>query len=170
MSKPSIFRQKTWSPYLAGIIIGSLQIPVFLYMQSSLGTSSSFTAVNCFVDSLFSTSSKTQDCLPTLKPLLQIGIVTGIFLGALISSTLSNSRRSPISPVWGKLLGSSSTAKRFALAFLGGILLLLGARMASGCTSGNGISGLALQSVGSFVVIASMFIGGSVLSAFYKKL
>ena len=151
-------------------MIGSLQIPVFLYLQTSLGTSSSFGAITCYFNSLFSSSSSPQSCFPTLKPILQIGIVVGIFLGALISSSIAGTRRPSLSPAWEKLLGSRSRAKRFTLAFLGGFLLLMGARIASGCTSGNGISGLSLQFIGSYLVIASMFFGGIVMSLFYKKL
>ena len=170
MNKISIFRAKAWSPYLAGIVIGVLQIPLFLYVHTSLGTSSSFGAMTCFLNSLFNSSTYPQSCLPTLKPLLQIGIVVGIFLGALISSSLAGTRRPSVSPVWGKLIGSRSRFKRFTLAFLGGFFLLLGARIANGCTSGNGVSGLALQFIGSYIVIASMFLAGIVVSLFYKKL
>jgi len=170
MSKQSIFHQKAWSPYIAGIIIGSLQSPLFLYIHSSLGTSSSFSAITCFVRSLVSSSSSSQTCLTTLKPLLQIGIVVGIFIGAWFSSSLAGTRRSSVSSVWEKLLHSRSVPKRLTLAFLGGFFLLMGARIASGCTSGNGVSGLALQFVGSYVVIASMFIAGIIVSSFYKKL
>jgi hypothetical protein len=56
------------------------------------------------------------------------------------------------------------------MAFCGGFIMLLGARIADGCTSGNGISGIALLSVGSMIVITSMFIGGIVVSKFYKKI
>jgi len=37
---------------------------------------------------------------------------------------------------------------------------LLGARIAGGCTSGHGISGMAQLSVGSMVAVAAMFAGG----------
>jgi uncharacterized protein len=169
MFKISIFHEKAWSPYLAGIVIGTLQIPVFIYLHFSLGTSSSFGAITCFLNSFFAPSSSSP-CLETLKPLLQIGIVIGIFLGALLSSSIAGTRRSSISPAWERLLGTKSLSKRFTLAFLGGFFLLMGARIANGCTSGNGISGLALQFLGSYIVITSMFIAGIIISLFYKKL
>ncbi|KAL2208695.1 hypothetical protein CC79DRAFT_1366904 [Sarocladium strictum] len=46
------------------------------------------------------------------------------------------------------------------LAFLGGVLMTVGSRMAGGCTSGHGISGLSLMSMSSLVTIASTFVGG----------
>ncbi|MCJ1445065.1 MAG: hypothetical protein MMC23_005570 [Stictis urceolatum] len=45
-------------------------------------------------------------------------------------------------------------------AFLGGALQLFGARMAGGCTSGHGLSGMATFGVASFVTVASIFAGG----------
>lgn len=47
-----------------------------------------------------------------------------------------------------------------ALAFFGGFLMLFGARIADGCTSGHGISGIAQLSVGSLVAVTAMFTGG----------
>ncbi len=45
-------------------------------------------------------------------------------------------------------------------AFIGGFLLLFGARMAGGCTSGHGLSGVAVLQVHSIVAVGSMFVGG----------
>jgi hypothetical protein len=44
--------------------------------------------------------------------------------------------------------------------FIGGIGLSLGARIAGGCTSGHGISGMALMSVSSIVSVVGMFGAG----------
>ena len=38
--------------------------------------------------------------------------------------------------------------------------MLFGARIADGCTSGHGISGMAQLAVGSTVAVAAMFLGG----------
>jgi hypothetical protein len=57
-------------------------------------------------------------------------------------------------------LGTSSPGVRYAVAFAAGFLMLFGARIADGCTSGHGLSGLAQLSVGSTVAVAGMFAGG----------
>ncbi len=44
------------------------------------------------------------------------------------------------------------------LPFIGGILLLFGARMAGGCTSGHMMSGMMQSSVSGYVFAASVFI------------
>ncbi|KAK0391270.1 hypothetical protein NLU13_0771 [Sarocladium strictum] len=46
------------------------------------------------------------------------------------------------------------------MAFLGGLLMTIGSRMAGGCTSGHGISGLSLLSTSSAVTMASTFAAG----------
>ena len=73
---------------------------------------------------------------------------------------MSGAARAPISPIWAKALGSSSAGLRYAVAFVAGFLMLLGARIADGCTSGHGLSGMAQLSVGSTVAVAAMFAGG----------
>ncbi len=56
---------------------------------------------------------------------------------------------------------SEITATR---AVLGGILLTFGSRIAGGCTSGHGISGMSQLSISSFITVASMFGGGVFLT------
>ena len=44
---------KAWAPYAAGAVIGLLQIPTFLLMDTALGASSSFVTVAAHIASLF---------------------------------------------------------------------------------------------------------------------
>ncbi|MFZ0458359.1 MAG: YeeE/YedE thiosulfate transporter family protein, partial [Rhodoplanes sp.] len=53
-----------------------------------------------------------------------------------------------------------SAGVRYAVAFVAGFLMLFGARLADGCTSGHGLSGVAQLAVGSTVAVAAMFAGG----------
>ena len=74
----------------------------------------------------------------------------------------------------GALLGSLAFVQRGNLhvqsheqipliaAVIGGACLAFGGRLAGGCTSGHGISGMAMLSIASFVSVASMFGGGMV--------
>ncbi len=40
---------RSWSPYVAGIVIGLLQIPAFLLIETALGASSSYVTVGGLV-------------------------------------------------------------------------------------------------------------------------
>jgi len=79
-------------------------------------------------------------------------------LGALFSSLMGGTfRLESVPSVWKAEFGSS-VAKRYAAAFLGGFLLLFGARLAGGCTSGHGISGSLQLAVSSWVFFAVMLV------------
>lgn len=168
-----IFKKPYWSPYIAGIIIGLLQIPIFFALHASIGTSGSLHSMACSILSWFANLDAQQistKCFSMLKHWWQLGFVAGTLLGAYISSTLSNTRRKNFSDVWTKAASISTLSTRLFMAFCGGFIMLLGARIADGCTSGNGISGISLLSVGSMIVIASMFIGGILVVQLYRKI
>ncbi|HET8543034.1 MAG TPA: YeeE/YedE thiosulfate transporter family protein [Pseudolabrys sp.] len=157
--------RQAWSPYLAGIVIGLLQIPAFLLIETALGASSSYVTVGGIISSWLDPSILKIDYVvrhvaATGKNWWQVALVIGIAIGAFISMKLSGAQRAAISPIWQRALGSASPARRYAVAFIGGFVLLLGARIADGCTSGHGLSGMAQLSVGSTVAVAAMFTGG----------
>lgn len=157
--------QKAWSPYAAGIVIGLLQIPAFLLIETALGASSSYVTIGGLIASWLDPSVVKIDYVAkhvaaTGKNWWQVALVIGVAVGAFISMSMSGAKRAPISPIWRNALGSASPAKRYAVAFAGGFLMLVGARIADGCTSGHGLSGMAQLSVGSTVAVAAMFAGG----------
>lgn len=158
-------REKAWSPYAAGILIGLLQIPAFLIIETALGASSSYVTVGGLLASWIDPSILEIDYVArhvaaTAKNWWQVALVGGVAVGAFLSARLSGARRKPISPIWTRALGSASPAKRYAIAFIAGFLMLLGARIADGCTSGHGLSGTAQLAVGSIVAVLAMFAGG----------
>ena len=156
---------KAWSPYAAGILIGLLQIPAFLIIETALGASSSYVTVGAALTGLIDPSLLkieyvAKHVAANAKNLWQVALVAGVALGAFASMKMSGATRASISPIWTKALGSSSSRLRYAVAFAGGFLMLLGARIADGCTSGHGLSGMAQLSVGSTIAVAAMFAGG----------
>lgn len=157
--------EKAWSPYAAGIIIGLLQVPAFLLVGTALGTSSSYvtiggelmTAVDPAAGSI---GYVAQHVALTAKNWWQVALVVGIAAGAFLSMRLSGSSRAAISPIWARALGTPSPARRYAIAFGAGVLMLVGARLADGCTSGHGVSGTAQLAISSLVAVGAMFAGG----------
>jgi len=157
MENCTMLTKKAWSPYAAGIVIGLLQIPAFLLIETALGASTSYVTVGGIIASWIDRSIQVT---PTARNWWQVALVVGIAIGAFISMRLSGARRHPISPIWQRALGSSSPARRCVVAFVGGFIMLFGARIADGCTSGHGLSGMAQLAVGSTVAVAAMFAGG----------
>lgn len=164
---------RAWSPYLAGVIIGALQIPTFLLMNTALGASSSFVTVGAYIAALV------DPAVPTIKYFAshmsgaknwwQVAVVGGIAVGAFLSARLSGARRQSISPVWARTMGIRSLAVRAPLAFVAGFIMLFGARIAGGCTSGHGISGMAQLSIGSTLAVAAMFAGGILTATLMRR-
>jgi uncharacterized membrane protein YedE/YeeE len=156
--------EKSWSPYVAGAIIGLLQIPTFLLMDTALGASSSYVTVAAHIAALFDSNIGNIKYLAShmygAKNWWQVAVVVGIAIGAFASMRLSAARRRTISPIWAHTMGTSSLTTRAPVAFFAGFIMLFGARIAGGCTSGHGISGMAQLSVGSTLAVAAMFAGG----------
>jgi uncharacterized membrane protein YedE/YeeE len=157
-------RQKAWSPYAAGILIGLLQVPAFLLIHTALGASSSYVTVAGNLAAMFDPGAAQIDYiakhLAGAKNWWQVALVVGVALGALISSRLSGARRDAMSYVWQRSMGIQSLSQRAPLAFVAGFIMLFGARIADGCTSGHGLSGIAQLAIGSFIAVAAMFAGG----------
>lgn len=166
-------RQKVWSPYAAGIVIGLLQIPAFLLVDTGLGASSSFVAAAGYLASLFEPTiaevAYFSKYMTAPKYAWQAALVIGIALGAFASMRLSASERPPVALAWARLTGMKGALPRFAMAFLGGFILLLGARIAGGCTSGHGITGMAQLAVGSFAAVTAMFAGGILTAMLFRR-
>lgn len=166
-------RQKAWSPYAAGVLIGLLQIPAFLIVDTALGASSSYVKVAGHLASIFdpavSEMAYFSKYMGATQYWWQLALVIGIALGALVSMRLSGTARPPISRIWKQALGTGSPMIRSLMAFAGGFVLLFGARLAGGCTSGHGISGLAQLAIGSTLVVAAMFAGGILTATLLRR-
>jgi len=167
-------RRKAWSPYAAGIVIGLLQIPALLIIASPIGASSSYVSAVAHaagtVDADVGTIGYMDKYMTSKKYVWQGTMVAFIALGALLSVRLSGARRRSFSPAWTRAVGIDSLGRRAWMAFLGGFLMLFGARWAGGCTSGHGLSGVGQLAIGSIVVTICFFVGGIAVSRLYRKL
>lgn len=71
----------------------------------------------------------------------ELFFLIGAFIGALIGAIIFKHFKVQVTPdLWTELKGSSNV-KRLFWAFCGGFILILGARLADGCTSGHILSG-----------------------------
>ncbi|APX89052.1 hypothetical protein BV394_04360 [Brevirhabdus pacifica] len=86
--------------------------------------------------------------------------VLAIMLGAGISGWLRGSFKDAhrfMPEVWLENHGPTPV-RRFAVAFLGGFLVLYGARLAGGCTSGHMMSGIMQTAVSGYIFAAGAFV------------
>jgi len=141
--KPSI-SNSLLPPIAGGLLIGGAQASSLALTGNAVGVSTAYEQIGKLFSSIFSRSSK-----KTTIPLTSVYFATGIVAGSYLLSSLV-----PI-PVPGGDLPIS-----VGRAILGGVSMVFGARMAGGCTSGHGISGMSTLSVSSIVTVASIFAGG----------
>lgn len=162
-----------WSPYLAGALLGLLAIVSVYATTRLLGKTSYLGASTTFVraagllertvapDRVAANEYFTKE---KVRVDWQFMLVLGIFLGSLVASATDKSfKMESVPPTWEKRFGPS-VGKRAAGAFLGGIVAMVGARLADGCPSGHGLSGMMQLSVSAFVALA-MFFGVGVFIA-----
>ena len=168
-----------WSPYLAGALVGVLAVvSVYATTQlmgktSFLGASTTFVRAAGLLEQTVSPERVVANEYFTKEKVRvdwQFMFVIGIFFGALIASLVDRSFKwESVPPTWRERFGPS-IGKRAAGAFFGGIVAMLGARMADGCPSGHGLSGMMQLSVSAFVALALFFGTGVVVAAlFYRR-
>lgn len=163
-----------WSPYFAGALVGVLAIlsayatTAWLGKTSFLGASTTFVrGAGVIEQQIVPEHVQANEYFTQQKIRIdwQFMLVFGIFAGALIASSTDKSfKLESVPPIWEKRFGPS-IGKRAAGAFLGGIVAMIGARLADGCPSGHGLSGMMQLSVSSFVALAMFFAVGIIVAA-----
>lgn len=84
--------------------------------------------------------------------------VLSMALGGFIGARLGGSGESGQMPEVHAARFGSTMLSRYVLAFLGGFLVLWGARLAGGCTSGHMMSGMMQTSVSGYVFAIAAFV------------
>ena len=159
-------RSKRWSPYAVGVGIGVLSWFAFATVHRGLGVSTTFEHGLAFVQrAIAPDAAATREYFESQHPtvgwewMLVLGVLAGSFLSARIAGDRGAGPLVP--PIWARRFGTS-VAIRLLGAFLGGCLLMVGARLARGCTSGRGITGALQLAVSSWVFIVLAFGVGTV--------
>jgi len=152
----------SWNPYLVGIGIGILSWLAFFLVDKPLGMSTEISKFSGWLASLAigMDAVKENAYWAGKTPAFGYGTVFLICtaLGALVSARAGRTLLWEMIPtVWETHFGAS-LGKRFLTAFLGGFLLLFGARLAGGCTSGHGISGTLQLAVSGWLFFIVMLV------------
>jgi uncharacterized membrane protein YedE/YeeE len=163
-------RRKKWNPYLCGALTGMLLVLSVVVSGQFLGASTTFArgaavlmeaaGVDADQFEYFTTSKGKYG--PQSLPNWQLMFVLGIIIGAFVSARVSGDfRLQSVPDMWRERFGKSA-AKRAIVAFLGGAIAINGARLAGGCPSGHGLSGLSQLAVSGYIALACYFIGGAI--------
>jgi hypothetical protein len=133
-------RKQIWNPYLAGALAGFLLVLSVLIAGHFLGASTTFARSASVIEEALGIDTSQFEYFTVKKgkygpgslPNWQLLFVIGIIIGSFISSKLSGEFKIQMVPeMWREKFGSSPV-KREAVAFIGGVIALVGARLAGG--------------------------------------
>ncbi|MBI2407389.1 MAG: YeeE/YedE family protein [Gemmatimonadetes bacterium] len=164
--------QPYWNPYVAGIGLGLVLLASFVIMGRGLGASgavaSTITAgLNAvapahvagnpaFAEYLKEGTSPLKDWL--------VFEVLGVFVGGFLSGMLAHRVTKTVEK------GPNITvSRRLVFAFIGGVLMGVGAKLARGCTSGQALTGGALLNAGSWAFMLMVFAGAYGFAYFMRR-
>ncbi|MDY6791861.1 MAG: YeeE/YedE thiosulfate transporter family protein [Thermodesulfobacteriota bacterium] len=163
-------KNKTLNPYVAGALIGILLVLSVIVAGKYLGASTTFARGASVIEKSVGIDYSRFEYFTTKKgkygpgslPNWQLMYVIGIALGAFIAAKLSGTFRAKAVPTMWKNKFGSSPLKRGIVAFIGGTVVLIGARLAGGCPTGHGLSGLSQLAVSGFIALAFFVIGAAI--------
>lgn len=155
-----------WNPYLVGSGIGLLSWIAFAILNQPIGISTALSSASSLcVAPVLGSETVASNAYWSKLPFKWDGgmlFLVGTFVGSLLSVLASRTFRVESVPrTWVEHFGDSK-GKRFLAAFLGGVVIMFGARMAGGCTSGHGISGTLQLALSSWIFFVVMFACGVV--------
>lgn len=149
--------QMSWSPYAVGAGIGALEILALATAKETLGISSVFeeavAAGTLAVAPHNGPARAYQEARGEPKAGWSWGLVAGTLIGSYLSAHAS-----------GDTTRAKPTATRYLTATAGGAMMMLGARIARGCTSGHGISGTMSLAPASWMFDAVLFGTGTLVA------
>lgn len=160
--------RETWSPYVAGALLGVIGILAVWTSNSLLGASGAFENLAGIIGKALSPALFDNMYFNYIMPpeitwgmVLLVGLFFGGMLGAATSRTLKWGKKDAANSdaQWKSVFGRQ-TWKRWLVAFVGAMVLEYAAGIAGGCTSGLAISGGMLLAPSAFLFIAAMFASG----------
>ncbi|MBD3427180.1 MAG: YeeE/YedE family protein [Candidatus Omnitrophica bacterium] len=152
-----------WSPYVTGSLIGVLSWITFLISNKALGVSTAYVRTCGLIEKkLDNNVEKKNEYYRKYSPSIdwEWMLVAGLILGAFLSSKLSGVFALDWVPGRWEASFGNTPLLRWAAAFIGAIIMQVGARWAGGCTSGHGISGTLQLAVSSWIAVICFFITG----------
>lgn len=154
---PSLDENPFLPPIVGGLCIGAAQLTSLLLRGAPVGISTAYEDFGAKVCALFDKRKKgafKSLCTPSHAMAFAAGVMLGV-------ATLVR-----LVPRFAAKQATTDLGISPARAVFGGVVMVLGARLAGGCSSGHGISGMSMLATSSVITVASMFAGGMGLAQF----
>jgi uncharacterized membrane protein YedE/YeeE len=135
-------------PIIGGLLIGFAQLGTLILTRAPVGVSTAYEDIGKWFWRAITwnvSDTKGGNLLFTRAVCFASGILASVYTLSSVAPQLIMEDALPISPL---------------RSVLGGAIMVFGARLAGGCTSGHGISGMSMLGVSSIITVASMFAGG----------
>ena len=162
-----------WQPHLAGVLLGLGLLMTFVLTGHGLGASGFTTALaattadvvapsatesSSYWGPMFENGRNPLDSWITWQV---IGAAIGALIGAITAGRFQISYDGPV---------RLNKPQRLLMAFAGGAISGLGARISLGCTSGLGLSGAATLASAGFLFLGGFFITGAIIGLATKRI
>jgi hypothetical protein len=159
-----------WSPEVAGVGLGLVYILGVWLSHRAPGVSGTIFNFAAVIGQPLTASDPANQFFVSIFPPVtqeiswQFWVVVGIFVGALASTLIGGHFKLTLMPVeqWKDVFGGAIW-KRWVIAFVGGIILQIGAGIAGGCTSGLALAGGVQLSPAAFLFIPGIFLSGALV-------
>ncbi len=151
-----------------GILFGLLSaLSIFLY--GPIGVSGTYPRfVGAIARALDPSFASSNPYLVKMGSFLQPEsvLVIGLLIGGFLASRTAGTKAPAATAIHAN---ETSNTRRYANAFMGGVLIVFGARLAGGCTSGHIISGITQLSLSGMLFGAGVFMSGIVTAKMIRR-
>ena len=146
--------------WAAGILLGLIQV-LAIGLVKPLGVSTQFVVADAKIINLVNGDYVRSHPLISKEKYQKFGygwwLNVGLLVGAFTAAVLARRWKVQKTTVWWQINQGTSVVRRLTAGFVGGFLILLGARFAHGCTSGQFASGWAQLSLSVVPFTITMF-------------
>ena len=157
------------NPYLAGVLLGLVLLASFLSLGVGLGASAAIARAGAYAQGCLMPGHVADSAYfgawgdDPLRYYL-VFMFVGTLLGGLVSAIVGRRVRPQL-----ERGPTASRGLRAALALSGGVLVGFASRVASGCTSGQALTGGAMLVTGSLLFLVAMFVSGYAMAWFVRR-
>lgn len=176
----NLIKQQQWSWFISGIVLGLIFI-IAVVLVKPIGVSTQFvifdgvvwnsvqelviedpeaksgySSFNAYINKSGGKYAKSIANPLNYSFIFAFAMILGGFTASRLQDKKVKKDEQPLPKVWKDRFWKSSK-KRYLTSFLGGILVLFGARLAGGCTSGHMMSGMMQTSVSGYLFTLGTF-------------